>query len=70
MDIKLPDENGIQAVPTLVREHPEAKVLVQDDPRRGLRRRSARLPAQRGRRQRSSSPRSARSPTAAATSTR
>ncbi len=36
MDVVMPDGSGIDAVPTLLHEHPEAKVLVlsmQDDPR-------------------------------------
>ncbi|HKA27289.1 MAG TPA: response regulator transcription factor, partial [Gaiellaceae bacterium] len=36
MDVVMPDQSGIEAVPQLLHEHPEAKVLVlsmQDDPR-------------------------------------
>jgi DNA-binding NarL/FixJ family response regulator len=36
MDVVMPEQSGLEAVPTLVREHPDAKVLVlsmQDDPR-------------------------------------
>jgi len=36
MDVVMPDQTGLEALPTLVREHPEVKVLLlsmQDDPR-------------------------------------
>jgi len=36
MDVVMPDQTGLEALPTLVREHPETKVLLlsmQDDPR-------------------------------------
>ena len=36
MDVVMPDGNGLEAIPTLLHEHPEAKILVlsmQDDPR-------------------------------------
>jgi two-component system response regulator NreC len=36
MDVMMPEQSGIEAVPQLLKEHPEAKVLVlsmQDDPR-------------------------------------
>jgi two-component system response regulator NreC len=36
MDVVMPGESGLEGVPTLLREHPEVKVLVlsmQDDPR-------------------------------------
>src|SRR5438093_5534975 len=36
MDVVMPDGNGLEAIPTLLHERPEAKVLVlsmQDDPR-------------------------------------
>jgi len=36
MDVMMPDQSGIEAIPQLLHEHPEAKVLVlsmQDDPR-------------------------------------
>jgi two-component system, NarL family, response regulator NreC len=36
MDVVMPDQTGLEALPTLLREHPETKVLLlsmQDDPR-------------------------------------
>ena len=36
MDVMMPDQSGLEVVPQLLKEHPEAKVLVlsmQDDPR-------------------------------------
>ncbi len=36
LDVVMPDESGLQALPMLLREHPEAKVLIlsmEDDPR-------------------------------------
>jgi len=36
MDVVMPDQTGLEALPTLLHEHPEAKVLIlsmQDDPR-------------------------------------
>jgi two-component system, NarL family, response regulator NreC len=36
MDVVMPDGNGLEAIPTLLHEHPETKILVlsmQDDPR-------------------------------------
>lgn len=36
LDVMMPDGNGLQAIPTLLNEHPEAKILIlsmQDDPR-------------------------------------
>jgi DNA-binding NarL/FixJ family response regulator len=36
MDVVMPDGSGLEAIPTLLHEHPDAKILVlsmQDDPR-------------------------------------
>src|SRR6476469_6157776 len=36
MDVVMPDGNGLEVIPTVLREHPETKILVlsmQDDPR-------------------------------------
>jgi two-component system response regulator NreC len=36
LDVVMPDQTGLEVIPTIVREHPDAKVLVlsmQDDPR-------------------------------------
>ena len=75
LDVVMPEQSGLEAIPTLLKENPEVKILVlsmQDDPAlraRGLRRRRQRLRAQGSSRQRRRRRPSARSPAAGATST-